>query len=166
MRGGQQGSSKHGSQVIMPPLVRGAQVSLSKTFLLSSFIWQLFPSLPTQTTGNYLPLKIGLMAPLCTSLSLCLSLLFALMLWMSLLCPPLPLSAMSLSPRATPLIVLVRPSLCLHSRSRLSANSSSSSNSWLPLELQDPHHGCWAQGPQPLQARAREALSNQASLEL
>lgn len=65
-----------------------------------------------------------------------------------------------------PLIVLVSPSLCLHSRSRLSASSSSSS--WRPLEdqAQDPLLCCWAPGPQPLQARPREAWSSKASSEL
>lgn len=96
----------------------------------------------------------------CLSLSLCVP--FALVLLMSLPCPPLPLSVMSLC--VIPLIVLVSPSLYLHSRSRLSASSSSSS--WLPPEAQDPLLCCWAPGPQPLQARAREAWSSKASSEL
>lgn len=96
----------------------------------------------------------------CAFLSLCVS--FALVLLMSLPCPPLPLSVVSLC--VTPLIVLVSPSLYLHSRSRLSvSNSSSSSSSWLPLEVQDPLLCCWAPGPQPLQARAREAWASRAS---
>lgn len=69
-------------------------------------------------------------------------------------------------PCVPPLIVLVSPSLYLHSRSRLSASSSSSSSSWLPLEVQDPLHCCWAPGPQPMQARAREAWSSRAWSEL
>lgn len=112
--------------------------------------------------NNYTYLNLGLMISLCAFLSLCVP--FALVLWMSLPCPPLPLSVMS--PRVIRLIVLVSPSLYLHSRSRLSASSSSSSSSWLPLEVQDPLHCCWAPGPQPLQARVREAWSSQASSEL
>lgn len=70
------------------------------------------------------------------------------------------------SPSLVPLIVPVSPSLCLHSRSRRSGSSSSSS-SWLPLEggAQDPLLCCWAPGPPPLQARAREAWCSRASSE-
>ena len=92
-------------------------------------------------------------------LSLSLSVPFASVPLMSLPRPPLPLSVTSL--RVIPLIVVVSPSLYLHSRSRLSASSSSSS--WPRLEAPDPLLCCWAPGPQPLQARAREAWSSQAS---
>lgn len=102
VRGGQQGSSKHGSQVIMPPLVRGAQVSLkgnvrineALVYILSSHCCFL-TAYKTKLMGINYPSN-WTYDPLCTSL--CLSVLFALMLRTSLPCPPLPLSAMSPSP--------------------------------------------------------------------
>lgn len=104
---------------------------------------------------------------LCASLSLCVP--FALVLLMP---PPHPpLSSLTSTtfvcdaPHVIPLIVLVSPSLYLHSRSRLSASSSSSS--WRPPEAQAQGHllCCWAPGPRPLQPRAREAWSSLASSE-
>lgn len=118
--------------------------------------WQL--SLEKDLQSN--SYNLGLIS-FCTSVSVCF-LLWCF--WCPSPCPPLPLFVMRLG--VIPLIVVVSPSPCLHSRSRPSANSSSSS-SWLPLGVQDQDHllCCWAPGPQPLQPRAREGWSNQASSE-
>lgn len=96
-------------------------------------------------------------------ISLCASLCVCPLLW-CFGCPLLVLHCL-VPPRLPPLIVLVSPSPCLHSRSRLSASSSSNS-SWPPREVQGPLRWCWAPGPQFPLARAREAWSSQASSEL
>lgn len=159
VRGGQQISSKHGSQIIMPPLVRGAQVSHGKTHPCQvNYSLKVFRGsavLKRQTIGKRLYLNVGLMFSLCASLSFCVLCFGAF--W----CPFLVLRYLCVC--VARLIVVVSPSLCLHSRFRLSA--SSSSNSWLPLEAR----GlvlllcCWVPGT--LTPRAREEWSNQASSE-
>lgn len=119
------------------------------------FVVVLSFTLKRQTFGKRLYLNVGLMFSLCASLFLCVLCFGAF--W----CPFLVLHYLRVC--VAPLIVMVSPSLCLHSRSRLSA--SSSSNSWLPLEAR----GlvlllcCWVPGT--LTPRAREEWSNQASSE-
>lgn len=143
----------------MPPLVRGAQVSHGKTHPCQvNYSLKVFRGsavLKRQTIGKRLYLNVGLMFSLCASLSFCVLCFGAF--W----CPFLVLRYLCVC--VARLIVVVSPSLCLHSRFRLSA--SSSSNSWLPLEAQ----GlvlllcCWVPGT--LTPRAREEWSNQASSE-
>lgn len=162
VRGGQQISSKHGSQIIMPPLVRGAQVSHGKThpcqvnYSLKVFCGSVvFYSKETDYREKVIFKRRTYV------LSLRLPLFLCVLCFGAFWCPFLVLCYLCVC--VAPLIVVVSPSLCLHSRFRLSA--SSSSNSWLPLEAR----GlvlllcCWVPGT--LTPRAREEWSNQASSE-
>lgn len=122
---------------------------LRSSLLLFSFNWR-------ETMGWWLNAELTL----CLCTSLCVFVLFALGVWMSV-----PSSTTS-SVCVLPLIVMVSPSLCLHSRSRLSASSSNSSSWPQPVGRDQDLLPCsWAPGPQPLRPRVRGAWSNPASWE-